>query len=64
MTDPITYWREGAEIIENCLQRAIEADPANVPFPLTGDLAKVWHMAQAVAYQHALEMMGPPEGVK
>lgn len=60
MTDSMKYWRDGAEIVERCLKRALAADPLDVPFPLVGDEARIWHSAQAAAYQHALEMMGPP----
>jgi len=52
------YWKEGTAIIEACLSKAIRADPGDVPFPLIGEEAKLWHQAQKVAYQHALEMMG------
>lgn len=56
----LDYWRAGTKIIEECLANAIKADPGDVPFPLVGAEAKLWHQAQAVAYQHALEMMGMP----
>lgn len=59
-TDPIAYWREGAAIVEACLTKALKADPSDAPFPLAGREAAIWHEAQASAYQHALEMMGPP----
>lgn len=51
------YWKQGTEIIEKCLAVSLVADPADVPFPLVGDEAKLWHSASASAYQHALEMM-------
>lgn len=52
------YWKSGTRVIEECLARAIRADPGDVPFPLLGDEARLWHAATASAYQHALEMMG------
>jgi len=54
------YWKEGTLIIEACLRKAVRADPGDVPFPLVGAEAVLWHQAQATAYQHALEMMGMP----
>lgn len=56
----LEYWSAGTEIIERCLQKAVEADPLNVPMPLVGDEALLWHRAQMEAYRHALEMMGVP----
>lgn len=61
MSDSVKYWRDGAEIIERCLAKAIKADPEDAPFPLTGEEARLWHSAQEQAYRHALEMMGPPQ---
>lgn len=55
---PLTYWKNGTKLIEECLAKARKADPGDVPFPLVGDEARLWHSAQATAYQHALEMMG------
>jgi hypothetical protein len=52
------YWKKGTFLIEKCLIKAKWADPLDTPFPLVGDDAKLWHRAQATAYQHALEMMG------
>lgn len=54
------YWNAGTEIIEKCLADAIRAYTNDVPIPLVGEQAKLWHMASASAYQHALEMMGKP----
>lgn len=45
-------------ILERSLERAVTADPADAPFGLSVDEARIWHMAQASAYQHALEMLG------
>lgn len=53
-----TYWREGTAIVEEALEKSLKADPLDAPFPLMDDDARLWHQAQAVAYQHALEMMG------
>lgn len=60
----IDYWKRGTAVIEKKLEQAQEADPANAPFGLVGDEAKLWHQAQASAYQHALEVMGYPTSVK
>lgn len=56
--DQLRYWKDGTKLIEEFLARAQRADPGDVPFPLVGNEAKLWHSAQATAYQHALEMMG------
>lgn len=56
----LQYWRDGTAIIEKALAKAVAADLADVPFPLTGAAASLWHSASASAYQHALEMMGVP----
>ncbi len=56
----LRYWAEGTKLIEECLAQALRADPDDVPFPLVGNEAKLWHSASASAYQHALEMMGRP----
>lgn len=58
--DPLIYWLNGAAIIEEYLKVAIAENPADAPFPLVGREAAIWHEAQADAYRHALEMMGPP----
>lgn len=55
------YWRDGTALIEACLAKAVRGDPSDVPMPLVGDEAKLWHQAQAEAYRHALEMMGVPQ---
>lgn len=52
------YWKDGSKIIEGCLAKSLDADPSDAPFPLIGNDAKIWHLAQANAYRHALEMMG------
>jgi hypothetical protein len=52
--------QDGAGVIERCLAKAAAADPADAPIPLVGEEAALWHQAQAEAYRHALEMMGPP----
>lgn len=57
----LAYWRDGAGIVETCLAVAVEAKPETAVFPLIGREAQLWHQAQAEAYRHALEMMGPPE---
>lgn len=59
--DLMTYWRDGHAIVEARLDKAVKADPSDAPIPLTGEQAKLWHMAQADAYRDALEMMGVPE---
>jgi hypothetical protein len=56
----IKYWKKGTKLIEACLAKSVAADPLDVPFPLVDNDAKIWHMAQRAAYQHALEMMGYP----
>lgn len=56
----VAYWREGAKLIQACLDKAAKADPLDAPIPLTGESARLWHDAQMNAYRHALEMMGPP----
>lgn len=56
----LEYWGEGTVLIEECLAKATRADPGDVPFPLVGEEAVLWHRAQAAAYQHAIEMMGRP----
>lgn len=55
----IAYWKQGAALIEACLAKAVAADPRDAPMPLAGDDAALWHRAQAEAYRHCLEMMGP-----
>lgn len=55
-----TYWQQGAQLIQACLDKAVAADPAEAPMPLTGADAALWHRAQMEAYRHALEMMAPP----
>ena len=47
---------EGLDIVERNFTVAQNADPADAPFPLTGQEAALWHKASASAYQHALEM--------
>ncbi len=64
MTQPtaqtqIAYWKQGADIIEACLAKAVAADPRDAPIPLDADQSALWHRAQAEAYRHCLEMMGP-----
>lgn len=49
--------KEGLQIIEAALAKARKADPLDVPMPLVGDEARIWHAATANAYQHALEML-------
>lgn len=59
--EPISdYWRQGTRVIEECLAKAVAANPSDAPFPLVGEEAALWHSARAAAYQHALEMMGVP----
>jgi hypothetical protein len=55
----IAYWKQGADIIEACLAKAVAADPREAPIPLDATQAALWHRAQAEAYRHCLEMMGP-----
>lgn len=57
----LAYCAQGAQIIEAALAKALKADPADAPMPLTGEDAALWHRAQASAYQHALEMMAPAD---
>ena len=45
-------------ILERSLEKAVTANPADAPFGLSAEEACLWHMAQASAYQHALEMLG------
>ncbi len=47
-------------ILERNLEKALVANPADAPFGLSVEEALLWHMAQASAYQHALEMLGSP----
>lgn len=47
----------GLEIIKNCLSVAKEAKHEYAPFHLDKTQAKLWHRAQAEAYQHALEII-------
>lgn len=54
----LEYWKRGTKVIEECLKKAVQADPLDVPFPLVGNEAKLYHWAQMEAYRHALEMMG------
>lgn len=56
-----TYWRQGAQIVQACLDKAAKADPLDAPMPMTAAEAAIWHRAQVEAYRHALEMMAPPE---
>lgn len=62
-----TYWRQGAQIVQACLDKADRcASHAHqafleAPIGLTAEQAQLWHRAQAEAYRHALEMMAPPE---
>ena len=63
-TSSIAYWKEGTRLVEECLTKARNADPDDVPFPLSEIEGKLWHQAQAAAYQHALEMMGWTESVE
>lgn len=61
--DPLSllvYWTDGANIIKQCLAKAVRAEHADAPFPMDAEQAALWHRAQAEAYRHALEMMGPP----
>lgn len=44
-------------ILEECLKTALQADPQDAQFPLTGEPAKIWHSARAGAFRHALEML-------
>lgn len=60
LTGSIKDWQDGTKIIQECLVQAEKADPCDVPFPLVGDEARLWHCAQFNAYRHALEMMGEP----
>lgn len=60
----LEYWKDGTRLIEECLAKARRADPGDVPFPLVGDQARLWHSAQVAAYQHALEMMGYVEDAR
>lgn len=57
--DAIRGWKEGADVIEGCLAKAVRAEHSDAPFPLDEAQAKLWHQAQAEAYRHALEMMAP-----
>ena len=56
----IAYWQHGQQIVERCLEKAQQANPADAPMPLVGDEAALWHRAQMEAYRHCLEMMGYP----
>src|SRR3546814_8205644 len=63
MADPqtlIAYWQHGQQIVERCLEKAQQANPADAPMPLVGAEAALWHRAQMEAYRHCLEMMGYP----
>jgi hypothetical protein len=55
VTDPT-----GCSIIEAAFQRAQKANPADVPFGIFPEEADLYHVAQASAYQYALEMMDCP----
>lgn len=48
----------GMSVLEKALSTATKADHSDAPFPLNAEEAKLWHRAQAEAYQHALEMVG------
>lgn len=48
---------DARSILERSLEKALAADPADAPFGLSAEEAGLWHMAQASAYQHALEML-------
>ncbi|MBY3543640.1 hypothetical protein HFN71_28565 [Rhizobium laguerreae] len=61
LREQIAYWRRGTDRINDCLKKAVKADPLDAPTPLVGTEAKQWHSFQAEAYRHALEMMGVPE---
>jgi hypothetical protein len=52
---------EAKALFEAALAKAEKADPSEVPFPLVGDQAALWHRAQASALQWVLEML--PIGV-
>lgn len=56
----IAYWERGTEVIKQCLDEAVKADPLDAPFPFVGIEAKRWHAFRAEAFRHALEMMGAP----
>jgi hypothetical protein len=56
----IAYWQHGQQIVERCMEKAQQANPADAPMPLVGDEAALWHRAQMEAYRHCLEMMGYP----
>lgn len=56
----LQYWVDGSAIIEKCLTRATDAAHEDAPFGMGDADARIWHEAQANAYQHALEMMGVP----
>ena len=45
-------------ILERSLEKALAAESVYAPFGLSVEEARIWHMAQASAYQRALEMMG------
>ncbi len=51
----------GHEVIERALKKALKADFGDAPMWLNPNEAKIWHQAQAAAYQHALEMIPKPE---
>lgn len=47
----------GIDLVEKQLATAKQADPSHVPFPLVGDVARVYHAASVSAYVHSLEMV-------
>lgn len=46
----------GLDVAERNLAVAVQGKHEDAPFPLDENEAKLWHRAQASAYQHALEM--------
>lgn len=47
----------GIALIENQLVTATRATPADAPFPLTGEEARIYHDGTTAAYVHSLEMV-------
>lgn len=58
--EAMNHWRQGAAIIEQCLEVAKQGRTEDAPIPYVGNEAKIWHAGRVEAFRHALEMMGPP----
>ena len=47
----------GIDLVENQLARSKRGAPADVPFPLVGEEARIYHKGSISAYVHSLEMV-------